>query len=254
MEPQTPGETERLKGIARALAIVAAIATIVTLFVELQSHQQQEQRIAEQIARQNTQISLQNTQVALSLELNRLAEQQGTITAQQLEAQQQTQSTPVDTDSAFGTATALAESKRNTEETRQALDTQRQSIEATQTALAKMPPAAIPTQPQVSGLVDCGRFNSGETRTVSPSTFVIGDVYVNDTKQHDDGEGEGTIVFFERTGVVYAPFGAGCYQGSIENLDQIVQQQLRDGCGSKCTSVRVVVVRADGYQDVTYRQ
>ncbi|MCS7055330.1 MAG: hypothetical protein NZM18_04050 [Thermoflexales bacterium] len=139
--------------------------------------------------------------------------------------------------------------------TRQELDVQHQQIGAMQTAFASSPATAIPPQqPRTAALTDCGRFAKGETRAVSSGTFVVGDVYVNDVKQHDDGDGEGTVVLFERDGVAYAPYGAGCYRGSIAGLEEIVEQQFRDGCGSKCSSVRIVIVKSSGEQVVSYRR
>lgn len=271
-------QSHQWKTIVGVVAFLASIATIIALVVQLESRERDATSAKEQVASQDAQIALQKTQIALSAEHNRILAEQGTVTAKQAQAQQQLYATPTmnerltpaattlanadaqirgtpTADTGFSpTATALAEIKRSTEATRQALDIQRQRVEATQTALAKAPPTVVPAQPQVTVLSDCGSFAKGETRTVSRGTFAIGDVYVNDMQQFDNGDGEGTVVFFERTGIVRAPFGAGCYLGSAANLEEIVQQQFRDGCGSGCSSVRVVIVKTSGEQNVSYRR
>lgn len=96
--------------------------------------------MAEQVAKQNVQIALQNTQIALSAEQNRIIGQQGTVTARQIE-EQQARALPVEDNGFSPTATAIAETRRSAEATRQALNDQLQRIEATQTALAKAPPS-----------------------------------------------------------------------------------------------------------------
>jgi|GEM_PF-6333032 len=103
-------------------------------------------------------------------------------------------------------------------------------------------------------LISCNELKKGETRQVSGGTFVIGDIKVNDVIQYDIGgaANEGTIAFFEQGGSVTAEWGAGCYQGSEELLNKVIQGEFEHGCGSKCTSVRVVIVRSDGQQNVQY--
>ncbi len=102
-------------------------------------------------------------------------------------------------------------------------------------------------------LISCSELKKGETRQVSSGTFVIGDIKVNDVIQYDIGsQNEGTVAFFEQGGSVTAEWGAGCYQGSEELLSKVIQGEFEHGCGSKCTSVSVVIVRSDGQQNVQY--
>jgi len=108
--------------------------------------------------------------------------------------------------------------------------------------------------PPVTGLVDCGEFQTRETRQVSSGTFVIGDVVINNTVQYDPGStSEGTVAYFEGEGTAYAEWGAGCYRGNRESLDEIVQGQFEFGCGSNCSTVRVVIVKTNGQQETEIR-
>lgn len=125
--------------------------------------------------------------------------------------------------------------------------------EAIEIAIAK----PIPMTPTTSRLANCGEFKPGEARKVSSGSFVIGDVVINGTPQYDSGgTAEGTVAYFEKDGDVYAEWGAGCYQGSIDFLEEIVQRELEYGCGLSegCSTIRVVIVRSNGQQDVQMRQ
>ncbi len=102
-------------------------------------------------------------------------------------------------------------------------------------------------------LTSCSAFQNGETRQISPGTFVIGDITINGTPQYDvGGTGEGTLAYFESESTVTAQWGAGCYTGNKNLADEIIQGEFQHGCGSKCTSVRFVDVQSDGQQQVQY--
>ncbi len=112
-------------------------------------------------------------------------------------------------------------------------------------------PTAIPT---IISLNSCPSFQSGETRTVSPGTFIFGNVIIDDVTQYDSNiASEGTVAYFEKGSTVTAPFGADCYIGSSDSVYQVVQNELQYGCGSKCTSVRVVLVQNDGQHVEIYK-
>lgn len=99
-------------------------------------------------------------------------------------------------------------------------------------------------------LSSCPAFQTGETRTVSPGTFVLGDVTIDGIVQYTNNVGEGTIAYFEKGSTVFAPWGAGCYLGDKSQLEQVVQGEFQHGCGSTCTSVRFVLVQSNGEQTV----
>ena len=102
-------------------------------------------------------------------------------------------------------------------------------------------------------LTSCSAFRNGESRTVPPGTFVLGDIIIDGTAQFDSGKvGEGTDAYFERDSTVLAQWGAGCYLGSKALADEVIQGEFQHGCGSKCTTVRFVLVQSDGQQLVQY--
>jgi hypothetical protein len=117
----------------------------------------------------------------------------------------------------------------------------------------RVPPAAVPS----NGLSSCQAFQGGETRQVAPGTFVVGDIVVDDVVQYDRnqqeatyGYPEGTIAFLERETSVTAPWGAGCYRGDIDQLNEVIQGEFAHGCETGCVAVRVVIVRTNGQQEV----
>ncbi len=133
------------------------------------------------------------------------------------------------------------------------------SVSASETpipTLETQPPIIQTTStnvPSSGDLTLCSEFKNGETRKISVGTFVIGDITINGIAQYDSGgTGEGTVAYFEKDSTVKAQWGAGCYTGSMASADQIIQGELQHGCGSKCTSVRYVVVQSDGQQKVSY--
>lgn len=122
--------------------------------------------------------------------------------------------------------------------------------------LEPQPPVINPTATIVStggGLTSCSAFKNGETRKISAGTFVIGDIIIDGTAQYDfGGTKEGTVAYFEKESSVTAQWGAGCYTGSKTLAEQVIQGELEHGCGSKCTSVRFVLVQSDGQQIIEY--
>ncbi len=142
-------------------------------------------------------------------------------------------------------------------------------IEATQTAEAKMAnvqptnaklidtPSPISIEPETTPESKptwkyCQSFSSDETRQVSPGTFVLGDISVNGIPEYTSRDREGLIVFFETEGSVTAPWGANCIEGSKSSLDEFVQSELKNGCGSSCLAVQVVVFGRDGQKDIQF--
>jgi hypothetical protein len=112
---------------------------------------------------------------------------------------------------------------------------------------------ATPPDTANRGLTSCTAFQNGETRGVSSGSFVIGDVIIDNVPQYDSGGiGEGTVAYFEKEATVTAQWGAGCYLGDKSLIEEIVQGELQHGCGSQCTRVRVVIIQADGRQQVSY--
>ncbi len=138
------------------------------------------------------------------------------------------------------------------------------SVPPTSTNSSETPIATLETQPPVikptatvvtSGgdLTSCSALKNGETRQISAGTFVIGDIIIDGVAQYDSGgTGESTVAYFEKESTVTAQWGAGCYIGSKILAEQIIQGELQQGCGSKCTSVRFVLVQIDGQQPVKY--
>ncbi len=106
------------------------------------------------------------------------------------------------------------------------------------------PGFAIPTS---TSTISCVPLQNGETRIVSAGTFIIGDVIIDGVEQSDPNiTNEGKIAYLEKTSIVTAPQGADCYVGNNNSIYQVVQNELQYGCGSKCQSVRFVLVQSDG--------
>ena len=81
----------------------------------------------------------------------------------------------------------------------------------------------------------------------------MGDIVIDEVRQHDWGEKEGTIAFFEKESSVYAQWGAGCWQGSIDFMEELVENEFAQGCGGTgCNTIRQVIVQSDGQQNVQY--
>jgi hypothetical protein len=79
---------------------------------------------------------------------------------------------------------------------------------------------------------------------------VVGDIVIDTVVQHDWGTDEGTVAFFEKLSTVYAQWGAGYYQGTLDTANTRIEDELAHGCGSSCNKVRFVIVRSTGQQDV----
>ncbi len=129
-------QNRQWKTIGGVVAFLASAATIITLIVQLYS-------LKSDIASAQEQVAIQKTQIALSAEHNRILAEQGTVTARQAQAQQQLLVTPAVNDGFAPTATALASANISAQATQQALEVQRQRIEATQTAIALPQPASV---------------------------------------------------------------------------------------------------------------
>ncbi len=109
-------------------------------------------------------------------------------------------------------------------------------------------PTLAPTisTPAYETLASCSSLQSGETRTVSAGTYILGDIIIDGTPQYVTSiPNEGTVAYFEREATVLAQWGAACFTGSKELKDEVIQGELQHGCGSKCTSVRFVLVQND---------
>ena len=107
--------------------------------------------------------------------------------------------------------------------------------------------APVTSAPVNETLANCSSLSSGETRTVLPGTYILGDVTIDGTPQYVTSiPNEGTVAYFEKEATVLAHWGAACLTGSSNLKDEIIQGELQHGCGSKCTSVRFVLVQNDG--------
>ena len=91
----------------------------------------------QQLNRQDHQIAIAQTQIIQNERLNRLAEEEATVTAKQLEALQIRFATPIADQAPAETATAIAFLFAAT---REALDIQREQVQATQTAISQVTP------------------------------------------------------------------------------------------------------------------
>jgi hypothetical protein len=80
-------------------------------------------------------------------------------------------------------------------------------------------------------------------------TYLAGNVTIDGVAQYQQGGGEDTLAFFEKVSTVYAPWGATYTAGTIDTASARIQDTLAHGCGSSCSKVRFVIVRADGRQD-----
>ncbi len=127
-EANVDTQNRQWKTVGGVVAFLASVAAIIALIVQLDSRERE-------IASAQEQVAIQKTQIALSAEHNRILVEQGTVTARQAQAQQQLLVTPAVNDGFAPTATALARANISAQATQQALEVQRQRIEATQTAV-----------------------------------------------------------------------------------------------------------------------
>lgn len=115
------------------------------------------------------------------------------------------------------------------------------------------PTPSTPTSTLPNHLTRCSGLASGETIQVAPNTFISGDIVIDGIRQHDYKEKEGTVAYFQKDSVVFAEWGASCYQGDISLLSQVIQGEYKTGCTTGCTKVRSVIVHPDGQQEVLCR-
>lgn len=109
------------------------------------------------------------------------------------------------------------------------------------------PTLAHPGIPTIIQMVSCSSFQIGETRTVSADTFIFGNIIINGIEQYASNNAtESAISFFETKSTVTTTSGADCYLGGKELINFVIQNELQHGCGSRCTSVRFVLVTKDG--------
>lgn len=90
--------------------------------------------------------------------------------------------------------------------------------------------------------------NSGETYDVPTGCNVKGDVAVADQQLYDDDPTTGLIVSCPHGCTIMAPFGANVTPRTVDDLKT---EMLSTGCGSKCVSVKVVVIDAQPAVNVT---
>lgn len=81
--------------------------------------------------------------------------------------------------------------------------------------------------------------HAGETFQVPAGCNVKGDIVVNGVKQFDDDPTTGLLVSCPAGCTIKAPFGANV---SPRTVDDLKAEMLASGCGSKCASVKVVVI------------
>lgn len=131
------------------------------------------------------------------------------------------------------------------------------------------PSSQTPAQPRQSGSSQPGQptllasprlmgrssgLAKGETRVMQPGMYVVGDITVDGVPQYDNGDKEGTVVYFERQASVFAQWGAACYTGDARLLREVIQSEFNHGCIQGCARVRAVIVRANGRQEATCYQ
>jgi len=109
-------------------------------------------------------------------------------------------------------------------------------------------------QPPAIDLLACPKFKKLEDRTVPSGTLILGDVIIDGVEQYDPNDpGEGTVSYFETETTVTTPIGADCYTGGSYIIDPVIQNELLYGCGSRCTSIRFVLVQRDGQHVKIYK-
>jgi hypothetical protein len=103
-------------------------------------------------------------------------------------------------------------------------------------------------------ILACPKFKASEKRRVPKDTLILGDVIIDGVEQFDpNNSSEGMISYFEKESTVTTPIGADCYTGGSYIIDPVIQNELLYGCGSKCTSIRFVLVQNDGQHVEIYR-
>lgn len=115
-----------------------------------------------------------------------------------------------------------------------------------QTTVQQPPvPTATPTPKQTVYVTQADKcpgdreVKAGETVQVPPGCNVKGDVVVNGVRQYDGDATTGLIVSCPNGCTITAPFGANV---TPRGIDDLRAEMLSSGCGSKCTSLRVVTV------------
>lgn len=103
---------------------------------------------------------------------------------------------------------------------------------------------ATPQAPQVSSVVQCPgdkevHADANAVVTVDPGCNVKGDVAVNGQKLYDDDPETGLLVSCPNGCTITAPWGANV---SPRTVDDLKSEMLSSGCGSRCASVKVVVI------------
>jgi hypothetical protein len=106
------------------------------------------------------------------------------------------------------------------------------------------------TLPLDGELIECSKLNEGKTYQVSAGTFLVGDIEINGIPYYNGQKEESTVAFFEKEVAVLTKQQANCYRGNIYLLNQVIQDQFIVGCDTGCDKVRMVVIRADGQEEV----
>lgn len=117
-------------------------------------------------------------------------------------------------------------------------------------------PDASPTSLQLSEFAITRSFcgNKMGSFFASPNQYIIGDIVIDNISYTDmqDATEEGTIAYFEREAQVTANWGAGCWEGDISNLQDLIREEFEIGCGGPgCETLRVVIVTASNGPIVT---
>lgn len=110
------------------------------------------------------------------------------------------------------------------------------------------PVVVAPTTPVPQISTPCGTWDTtpGVTNWLVPGASARGDVVVNGVEYYDNGTGEGTTIInlSDEPIKVYAEWGSGC-EATVD-VKFLVNKDLEVGCGSSCTTARVVVVTDEG--------
>lgn len=107
-----------------------------------------------------------------------------------------------------------------------------------------------PTSPQQPEFIMSRSFCGNKTGSfvASPNEYLIGDIVIDNFSYTDmqDAIREGTIAYFEREAQVLANWGAGCWNGDISHLRELMLEEFEIGCGgSGCETLRIVIIRAN---------
>ena len=123
-----------------------------------------------------------------------------------------------------------------------------------------LPPISVPTLTNAfpadnsNSPISCMPLQRGETRFVPTSTFILGDIIIDGVEQYDSNIiSEGKVTYLEKASLITAPQGADCFLGNNDSIYEVVQNELQHGCGSKCASVRFVLVQSDGQHVEIYK-